>query len=222
VVDLIFGLGLMPSLTFDRTLAVNAVVLTATLAVVSLFIFKFYKSTSKKNLIDLNLYKYNTSDHPIMGKVFAMFLYLIEYILFIPFLIMLWFAGLSIVLFLIAKGGQGAEYVLLIAAALIGAIRILAYIRTEIAADLAKLFPFVALSLIVLAPGEYTLDVFSSNLKTMPSLLNHIFSFVLVITFIEIVMRVFYTFYEFWKSEEGGVGKEENVLGILTGAKDGS
>src|SRR3989338_3482393 len=199
----------MPSLTFDRTLAVNAVVLTATLAVVSLFIFKFYKSTSKKNLIDLNLYKYNTSDHPIMGKVFAMFLYLIEYILFIPFLIMLWFAGLSIVL-------------LLIAAALIGAIRILAYIRTEIAADLAKLFPFVALSLIVLAPGEYTLDVFSSNLKTMPSLLNHIFSFVLVITFIEIVMRVFYTFYEFWKSEEGGVGKEENVLGILTGAKDGS
>ena len=78
------------------------------------------------------------------------------------------------------------------------------------------------MSLIVLAPGEYTLDVFSSNLKTMPSLLNHIFSFVLVITFIEIVMRVFYTFYEFWKSEEGGVGKEENVLGILTGAKDGS
>ncbi len=220
--DFILSFNFLSSLTFDRTLAAAVIVLVATLAIVSLFIFKFYKSISKRNLISLNLYKYNTSDHPVESKVFAMLFYLIEYILFIPFLIMLWFAGFAVVLFLIAKDGQGAEYILLIAAALIGAIRLLAYIREELSADLAKLFPFVALSFLVLTPGEFNLDVIIDNLKTIPFLLSHIFSFMVVILFIEILMRVIYTFYEFWRSEEGATMKEETALRILTGAKNGN
>jgi hypothetical protein len=197
------------ALVFDNSLAASVLVLTATLVVVSLFIFKFYKSLSKMNLLSLNLYKYNTSEHPIFNKVWAMLLYLLEYILVIPFLIMLWFAGLAIVLLGIAKDGQGVDYVLLIAAALIGAIRILAYVNTEISAELAKLFPFITLSFFLLTPGDFGPGIISENLEEIPSLLGQVYSFILVVLIIEIILRVFYTLYEFWVSESDVLhGKE--------------
>lgn len=201
-----FGLSgnFFTSFTFSRELAVSVIVLLATLVVASLFIFKFYKSLSKRNLISLNLYKYNTSEHPITNKVFAMLLYLIEYVFFIPFLIMLWFAGIAVFVLLISSDSLTVDYILWVSAALIGAIRVLAYIRTEIATDLAKMFPFTTLSFLLLSAGNFDLDLLMTNLRTIPSLLNHILSFIVVVLVIEIIMRAFYTLYEFWKSEGGG------------------
>lgn len=192
------------ALVFDETQAINVTVLVLALAFVSLFIYKFYKSVSQKNLISLNLNKYNTSDHPIASKVWAILFYLIEYILVIPFLMLLWFSGFSVILFLLAKEGQSADYILLVAAALIGATRILAYISSEISSDLAKLFPFVALSLVILTPGEFSFDILVDNFKTVPLLLGHVYSYLIVLAAVEVVMRIFYTLYELWKSEEVG------------------
>lgn len=214
-----FGLSgnFLTSVTFSRELAVSVLVLLATLVVASLFIFKFYKSLSKRNLISLNLYKYNTSEHPITSKILAMLFYLLEYIFFIPFLIMLWFAGIAIFVLLISSESLTIDYILWISAALIGAIRVLAYIRTEIATDLAKLFPFTTLSFLLLSAGDFDLDLLVANLKTIPSLLNHILSFIIVILIVEIIMRAFYTLYEFWKSEGGGNVKSGFVKSEMEG-----
>jgi len=208
MVDFDLSGGFLSSVAFNRELAVSVLVLSATLAVASLFIFKFYKSLSKRNLISLNLYKYNTSDHPIAGKLFAMLFYLLEYILLIPFLIMLWFAGVAIFILLVSSEGLAVEYILWISAALIGAIRILAYIKPEIATDLAKLFPFTTLSFLLLSAGKFNLDILFANLQAIPSLFGHIFSFVLVVLVVEIVMRIIYTLYEFWKSEDVVTGSD--------------
>ncbi|MBU0466348.1 MAG: hypothetical protein KJ718_06160 [Nanoarchaeota archaeon] len=209
-IESIYG-GFLSSLFFDRALAVSVLVLAVTLAVAALFIFKFYKSISKRNLIALNLNKYNTSEHPIMGKLFAMVLYLLEYIVIMPVIIVLWFAALAIILLLIAKE-QSIGYILWLSASMIGAIRILAYIRGEIAKDLAKLFPFITLSIFLLSPGEFNLNVIIEKVRTIPDLLTHIFSFIFVVLVVEIILRVFYTVYEFWRSEGG---KEEAVVDVV-------
>src|SRR3989344_2438759 len=128
----------------DGSLILNVLFLAVVLAVISLFIWEFYKSTSKRNLIRLDLKKYNYSEHPFVSKILAIALYLIEYIIIIPFLIILWFTGLSIVLLLIAE--RPINEILFISAALIGAIRILAYYKVEMSKDLAKLFPLITLS----------------------------------------------------------------------------
>lgn len=194
---------------FNDGLALNVLILSIVLAVVSLFIWEFYKSTSKRNLIHLNLRQYNTSEHPILSKLFAIFYFFIEYILIMPLLITLWFSALSFMLLLIAEEGTPVGQVLLIAAVVIGGIRILAYFKGEIAKDVAKMFPFIALSIFILTLGNsFNLDNLISQARIIPSLVNHIFSFVLIIFFIEIVLRVFYTVYELWASEGG----EEEVL----------
>ncbi|MFH1802797.1 MAG: hypothetical protein ABH864_05120 [archaeon] len=202
MVDFGFDSGFLSSVTFSRELALAVLVLSATLAIASLFIFKFYKSLSKRNLISLNLYKYNTSEHPVTSKLFAMLFYLIEYIFFIPFLILLWFGGIAIFILLIGSESLEVHYILWISAALIGAIRILAYIRSEIATDLAKLFPFTTLSFLLLSAGKFNLDILLANLQSIPSLLNHVFSYIVVVLIVEVVMRIAYTLYEFWKSED--------------------
>src|SRR3989344_1832016 len=80
--------------SLNGQLALNALLLIIVLAVISLFIYKFYNSISKRNLIELNLRQYNYSSHPIASKFFAILLYLLEYMVIMPFLILLWFAGL--------------------------------------------------------------------------------------------------------------------------------
>jgi hypothetical protein len=204
-----FGLSgnFISSVAFNRELAVAVLVLAATLTIASLFIFKFYKSLSKRNLISLNLYKYNTSEHPIASKLFAMLFYLLEYLFAIPFIIMLWFAGIAIFILLIGSESLTVDYILWISAALIGAIRILAYVRPEVATDLAKLFPFTTLSFLLLSAGQFNLDVLLANLQAIPSLFSHILSFILVILVIEVFMRIIYTLYDFWKSEDVAVAK---------------
>ncbi len=190
------------SFVFDQALAADVLAIVLSLAVVSLFIYVFYKSVSKKNLIALNLKKYNTSEHPLTNKVAAILLYTLEYIVIIPFLITLWFTGLAVVLLLIAKERLIGD-VLLITAAIIGATRILAYFHSEIAKDLAKLFPFITLSVFLLTPGEFSFEMIYQKLGAVPSLLSHILSFIVVIAVIEIVLRIFFTMYEFWRSEGG-------------------
>jgi len=185
----------------SSSLVVNVLLFAIILAVVSFFIWKFYKSTSKRNLIELDLRKYNYSEHPVSSKAFAIVLYLLEYVIIMPFLLVLWFTGLSLVLLLIAKERSVTD-VLFISAALIGAIRILAYYKGEIAKDLAKLFPFITLSIFLLSPGAFDFSNLFSQLAVIPQLIDSIFSFVLIISLLEIVLRVFYTVFEFYKSEE--------------------
>lgn len=179
------------------------------IALVSIFIWQFYKSTSKRNIIDMNLGQFNNEGNPIGEKVLAILFYTIEYILIMPFILLLWFGALSIILLIISE--RSPDQVMLISAALIGATRILAYHRKEISKDLAKLFPFIALSTFLLAPNAFNMEEVVLRLMEVPILIGNIYYFIIVIFVIEIVLRLFYTLFEFWQSEDERVegDKEE-------------
>lgn len=180
----------------------------AILVLICLFILEFYKSISKRNLISLNLRKYNTSVHPILSKVFALSLYLLEYIIIMPVLILLWFVAMAFVLLLVSSERATAD-VLFIAVAFIGAIRVLAYYKTEIAREVAKLFPLTVLSLYILTPNSANLINLFSNIQFLPAYLDAILSYMFVVFFIEIILRIIYELYDFWLSEEEAEAVEE-------------
>lgn len=185
-------------------------ILAIVITIASLFIFEFYKSISRRNLIKLNLKKYNTSDHPFFGKIFAMLLYLLEYIIIMPFLILLWFSGLAIVLLLIAQERLIGE-VLWITAAMIGAIRILAYIKSDLSRELAKLFPFITLSVFILSWDTLDYSKILAKVYEIPALFNQIFSFIFVVLIIEVALRLIFEAYDFWSSEGGREEAYEEV-----------
>lgn len=194
---------------YGDSLTMNVLIFSILLAVASFFIWNFYKSISKRNLIELNLSEYNTSEHPLASKFFAIILYLLEYLVIMPLLIALWYAALSVVLLLIASD-VSISGVLFVSAVIIGAIRLLAYFHSEIAKDLAKMFPFIALSFFLLSfesfGKTFNIGEITSKISQISSYYGEVFSFVLVVFGIEIVLRIFYTIYEFWRSEEEAAG----------------
>lgn len=188
-------------LRYDESLGFRVFTSVLLLALFSLFTWFFYKSTAKRNIIKLELNKYNKSSHPIFKKFCAMLFNFVEYVLIIPFLLLVWYAALSIVILIVAEQRR-IEEVLFLSAGLIGAIRILAYIKDEIAQDLAKLFPLAALTIFVLSPGSFKLETVLNQVREIPLLFSHIFSFVIVVLAIEIFLRAIYSVFELWVSKD--------------------
>jgi hypothetical protein len=187
--------------SYEDSIAIQVLVIAIILTVVSLFIWEFYKSTSKKNLIGLNLRQFNRSEHPGLSKLLATVLFLVEYVILMPLLIILWYAALALILFLIAKE-RPIEGILMVAAAVIATIRILAYFKGEISKDVAKLFPFIALSMFLLSPGAFDLNRTWLKIINIPQSLSLIIIYVVIIISIEIALRIVDTIFEFIKSSK--------------------
>ena len=115
-------------------------ILAFIVVIYALIIWKFYKSISRKNILALNLNKYNKSKHPFMTKLVAGALYLLEYILILPFLIFLWFTVLTLLLIVITSGLE-IQAVLIISATIIATIRMTSYYHESLSQDIAKLVP---------------------------------------------------------------------------------
>tara|TARA_Y100000034_G_C6899925_1_gene415801 strand:- start:2491 stop:3204 length:714 start_codon:yes stop_codon:yes gene_type:complete len=194
-------LSIGASLSDTGRAAFNVFLMALIIAIVAWFIWKFYNTTSKRNIIQLNLRKYNTSSHPVSSKLMALVLYFVEFLIIMPVIILIWFFALSIIVLVIAPERDIVQ-VITITAATVASIRILAYHNEEISKDLAKMFPFIALSLFLLSPNPLDIESTIAQLGQIPVLFWSILSAFFLIFGIEIVLRLFYTIYEFWKSEE--------------------
>tara|TARA_Y100000310_G_scaffold323394_1_gene383669 strand:+ start:1966 stop:2658 length:693 start_codon:yes stop_codon:yes gene_type:complete len=178
---------LPPALIPAFSLLITAIII----ALISIFIWKFYRNLSKRNLITLNLTKYNRSEHPSLSKLYAIALYLVEYIIIIPALVLIWFAGLTIIILLIAEGKE-VQQIILLSAATVAAIRILAYYEEDLSRDLAKLFPFITLSTFILSAESINLQSILNNLPSINTLLSNVIYFLVAIVAIEIFLRIIY------------------------------
>ena len=139
-------------------------VLTILIAVYAVFIFYFYKFLAKKNLIELNLSKYNKYEAGTFFKAIAIILYILEFIILLPIITFFWFTVLAILLFLLSEG-LSLEIVLLISAALISSVRVTSYINENLSQDLAKMLPFTLLGFALTKPTFFNFSTHLSKLK---------------------------------------------------------
>ncbi len=180
---------------------VSLLVFSILIAIYSIFTWKFYRYLSKKNLIELNLAKYNTSNHPIFSKLFGVILYFLQYIIILPFLIFFWFAVLALIILILSEE-LGINQVIIVSAAIVAAIRILAYYEEDLSKDLAKMFPFTVLAIFILSPGFFSLERVITNLAQVPALVTNIFYFLVFIIILEIILRILDLIATPFRSEE--------------------
>ena len=166
----------------------NLLIFSILISLYSLFTWKFYRSLSKKDLIQLDLGKYNSSSHKGLKKLFALILYLIEYIIILPFLIFFWLAILALIILVLSEQ-QDAKQVLTIAAAIVAAIRILSYYNEDLSKDLAKLFPFTILSIFILTPNFFNFPRIIESLSQIKGFLTSTFYFLIFIIVLELILR---------------------------------
>jgi hypothetical protein len=168
---------------------VNASILLILIILYSIFTWKFYRSLSKKDIIKLNLSKYNTLKHPFFYKLVAAMFYFVEYIILMPVLIFFWFAILSLVI-LVLSNELVINQVLMVSAAMVAGVRILSYYEEDLSKDLAKMFPFTMLAIFILNPSFFSVDRVVSNIGEIGNLMTSIFYFLILIISLEILLRI--------------------------------
>jgi len=162
---------------------------TTVIVLYSIFVFYFYRFLAKKNIIELNLNQYNQYSSPTVIKIFAGIFYIIEYIVLLPILTFFWFSILAILILLIAKGLE-VNSILLIATALVAAVRVTSYVSEDLAKDLAKMLPFTLLAIAITTAGFFDIPIFFSRIAEIPTLFSSIPYYLLFIVGIELFMRI--------------------------------
>ena len=156
----------------------------------AIFIWKFYRWISTKNLLELNLNKYNKSKHPATAKMVAGGFYLLEYIIILPFLIFFWFLIFTVFLLLLTES-LPVSTLLIISATIIAAIRMTAYYNEDLSKDLAKLVPFTLLGVSIVNPNFFNVGRVISQITEIPQFTSHIVSYLIFIVVLEVVLRIF-------------------------------
>jgi len=156
----------------------------------AIFIWKFYRWISTKNLLELNLNKYNKSEHPATAKMLAGLFYLLEYIVILPFLIFFWFLIFTFFL-LVLTDSLPVGTLLIISATVIAAIRMTAYYNEDLSRDLAKLVPFTLLGVSLIKPNFFDVSRIISQIGEIPQFATHIIAYLLFIVALEVVLRIF-------------------------------
>jgi len=192
--------GIINSVPEQYRILINLGFYTIFIAIYAIFIWKFYKFLASREILALNLRQYNHSKYPSLEKFFAILLFSIEYIVILPFLVLFWFAILS--LFLLILSEQSAQQILLIAAAIIASTRITAYISEDLSKDLAKMLPFAVLSIFLINAHFLDGGNIISKLVEIPLLFNNILYFIVFIFVIEYVLRIIYSIAQLFASEK--------------------
>jgi len=192
--------GFRNAIPVEYQLLFDLFLYTIFIAIYAIFIWKFYKFLASREIIQLNLKQYNHSNYPGLEKFFAVILFTVEYMIILPFLVLFWFAILSLFLLLLSKS-QSAQQILLIAAAIIASTRITAYISEDLSKDIAKILPFTVLGLFILDPDFFNIESMFAKVSQIPGLFNNIIIFLVFIFIVEFVLRGLYSIIQLMRSD---------------------
>src|SRR3989344_6351442 len=86
--------------------SLNLLILVLLIVLYAIFIWKFYRFISTKNLLGLDLNKYNKSENSFSTKILAGALYFLEYLVIIPFIIFIVYVILTFFLMILSQNSD--------------------------------------------------------------------------------------------------------------------
>lgn len=112
-----------------------------------------------------------------------------KYGILFPIVSFLWFGGFVALLFVVAQN-QTLEQIALISIGLVGAARMLAYYKEDMAQELAKTIPIVILGVALTEPDFFQINLVLSRLESLPALGATLLPFILYLSALELTLRV--------------------------------
>jgi hypothetical protein len=175
-----------------QTVTMPLLIFVAGIVIYALFVFKFYRFLSRKNIFELNLQQYNKAALGWLKKFFSLIFYVIEYLIIFPLFTFFWFGIITILLVFLAKS-QNAGNLLLIAMALVAAVRVTAYFTEDLSRDLAKMLPFALLGIFLVDVSFFSLENSLATLKVLPSMWKVMIYYLGFTIALEFVLRIVHT-----------------------------
>lgn len=161
----------------------------AGMAVYSIFIFEFYRFLATRDVFALNLQQYGHKKYSWLKKLISIILYITEYLLIFPLFVFLWFAVISVLLMVLARG-QTADGILLISMALVATVRICSYYNESLSKDLAKMVPFALLAIFLLDINYFSWSASLEIVKGLPLLWETLLYYLVSIIGLEFILRI--------------------------------
>ena len=151
------------------------------------FIWHFYRLISRREIVSLNLNKYDTDGK----KITSLIVYVTKYVIVFPLVITAWFFVYSLFMFFLAPEIP-QDFVFLVVISLVVAIRIAAYYKEDLSKDLAKMIPFALLGIFLVNTSLFTLEQFVERLDNFIPFLGKISAFVVFAVGVEAVLRALF------------------------------
>lgn len=163
------------------------------LSVYAIFVWKFYKTLSKRDLFKIDLEKYNLpgTKHRTLGKVGSVLSYILKYGIVFPLYIFLWFVILSLFLLLLTEDVT-ISHILLVSISVVSATRMISYYKEDLSSDLAKLVPFALLAVSLVDPNFFSIETTIQNLSQIPLMWSQILQFLVFSIVLEWILRTLY------------------------------
>ena len=179
----------------------NLFLIVLLIIVYSIFVWKFYRSISTKNIIELDLNQYNPLQHHIWTKLISGVFYFLEYVIIMPILIFIWFSIFTLLMIFLTDSLEISK-LLIISATIIAAIRMAAYYEEELARDVAKLIPFTFLAVSILTPNFFSVERVFNKFVEIPNFFSQIFIYLVFIIILEIILRIFDSIISYFRLDE--------------------
>ncbi len=171
------------------------------LAVYSILVFNLYKFVARRDIFDLNLRQYNRLQHNFLYKTYAVFLYFLEYLLFFPLFLTVWFIAFSIMIISLTKQTDVA-IVLLISMAIVSTIRVLSYYKQTLSKEVAKLLPFALLAVFLMDISFFSWKKSWNLLVQIPTLIDILIYYFVFVVALEFILRIFYSIFKALSSRD--------------------
>jgi len=184
---------------FESSPFYNLLIYTALVFVYALFVWKFYRFMAEKDILKLNLTKYNRVTLPTLRRIMATFLFFVEYVIILPFVVFFWYTVLATLLLLLSRE-QTMQQIFFISAIFISAVRISAYVNENLAREIAKILPLTALAVFALNPSFFMVPLIE-KVKDAVVLLPNIKTYIIFIFGVEIFFR-FLSLFPFGEDEQ--------------------
>lgn len=153
------------------------------MVVYSIFVFKFYKFISRKDIFRVSKGE-NNSAIKKLG-------YVMEYLFLFPVIAFCWFLILSILLALLSDVIMITN-IFTVSMATLATIRITTYYDEDLSRDIAKLIPLALLAVFLIELTSFSSEVPLGVLSQIPTVLDTIIYYFIFIVILEFILRLIF------------------------------
>ena len=168
------------------------------ITIYAVFIFNFYRFLSRKNIINLNLEKHNQARLRLIRKLISSVFYVVKFLILFPVFVFFWYFVLAALLSAMARD-QSIDAVLMVAMAVVGAIRVTAYYNEALSTDLAKILPFALLGIMIIDSSLISFSGSTDNFREAITRWDILIYYLVAVVVLELLLRIVFGFYGYLK-----------------------
>ena len=171
------------------------------MVIYSVFIFKFYRFLSRRDIIKLKLDKYAKGVGGFVENFLISIFYIIKNIFLTPLMIFFWFLILTSLLLVLTKTHTPTT-IIMTAGAIVATVRITSYYTEDLSQDLAKMIPFALLGVFLIDISFFSIDGAIGTARQLPLLWKPFLYYLGFIIVLELVLRILSTLFRFASPEK--------------------